>query len=233
MRVVLVGLDVKSSDSIVLNLRLRWPDLEACKTNGAQPVDRLVSAGPDLIVLNAAALGGTQALSEIRKSCDAVIVVVAPEPDEAELVEMLEAGADDYLSLSPSAARLVARVSAALRRAQRPDERSEPPLQCGELLMNPLTHEVLVKGQVIHLTPTEFKLLCHLAKNKGRLVTHEALQALLWGPEGKYYADCLRKYVQRVRQKVGEHANGHLRIETVPRTGYRLLEIPRDDSQPQ
>lgn len=226
MRVCLVGLDGKTSDPIVLNLRLRWPDLEAYRANGAQPLHELVSAVPDLIVLNATVVGGAQAVSEIRKSCDTAIVVMAPEPDEAELVDMLEAGADDYLGLSASAPQLVARVSAALRRAQKLEERPESSLECGDLQVNPNTHEVFVKGQVIHLTPTEFKLLCYLAENKGRLVTHEALQVLLWGSEGKYYADSLRKYVQRVRQKIEDRASGQFRIETVPRTGYRLVEAP-------
>ncbi len=229
MRVILVGLDAKTSNSIVLNLRLRWPALEACNANGAQPVHQLCSAVPDLIVLNATT-GGAQAVSEIRKSCDAAMVVLAPEPEEAELVDMLEAGADDYLGLSASPAQLVARVSAALRRAQKPMERPESLLECGELQVNPDSHEVLIKGQVIYLTPTEFKLLCHLAKNKGRLVTYQALKTIVWGSEGDFYADSLRKYVQRVRQKIGERGRVGTRIETVPRTGYRLMEAAPGDS---
>ncbi len=230
MRVWLLGLDVKASDGIVLNLRLRWPDLEVHRADGARAVRELVSAAPDLALLNPTAVGGAQALGELRRACNAVIVVMVPEATEAELVEMLEAGADDYLPLSASAPQLVARVSAALRRAQTADECSEPALKCGDLRIDPLTHEVLVSGQVIDLTPTEFKLLCHLAKNRGRLVTHEALHVLLWGSEGKYYADNLRKHVQRVRQKIEGRASGRFRIETVPRTGYRLRESPRDAS---
>lgn len=228
MRVCLIGLDAKTSDTIALNLRLRWPDLEAYRANGAQPVHQLCSAGPDLIVVNATAVGGAQAVSEICKSCDTAIIVMAAEPDETELVEVLEAGADDYLGLSASAPQLVARVSAALRRAQKPKERPEPSLECGDLQVSPNNHEVRVNGQPIHLTPTEFKLLCYLVKNKGRLVTHEALQVLLWGSEGRYYVDCLRKYVQRVRQKIEEAGSLGFRIETIPRTGYRLRDTPSD-----
>ncbi len=230
MRVTLVGFDAKTGDTIVLNLRLRWPDLEVCRANGVQPVHQVVSAAPDLVVLNATVGGGAQTVREIRQSCNAAIVAMEAEPDEPELVEMLEAGADDYLGLSAGAPQLVARVSAALRRAQKPVEHPESPLQCGELQVNPDSHEVVVKGQVIHLTPTEFKLLCHLAKNKGRLVTYEALRTVMWGSEGKFYEDSLRKYVQRVRHKIGERGRTRVRIETVPRTGYRLLEPPPANS---
>lgn len=231
MRTCLVGLDPNTADSIALNLRLRWPDLEACRINGTQPVQQVYSTMPDLVVLNARVVGGAEAVTEIRESCDAAIVVVAPELDDAELVEMLEAGADDYLSLSPSAPQLVARVSVALRRAGKPLHRPESALRCGELQVDPDTHEVIVKGRLIHLTPTEFKLLCHLAKNKGRLVTYEALQTAMWGSEGKFYEDSLRKYVQRVRQKIRERGSVRVRIETIPRTGYRLLDAPTGELQ--
>jgi len=229
MRVCLLGLDAKAREGILLNLRLRWPDLETC-TAELQQLHELVSVAPDLVLFNPTAPGGVETLIALRRSCDAAIVVVVPEATEPELVEMLEAGADDYLPLSASAPQLVARVSAALRRTQTADERSEPTLKCGDLRIDPLSHEVLVRGQVISLTPTEFKLLCHLARNRGRLVTHEALQALLWGSEGRYYADNLRKHVQRVREKIETRARGGVRIETVPRTGYRMRETLRDSS---
>lgn len=230
MRVCLVGLDAKTSDTIALNLRLRWPNLEAYRANGAELVHQLRTGAPDLILLNARAVNGTQAVSDIREFSDSAIIVLVPEPDEAELVNMLEAGADDYLGLSASGPLLVVRVSAALRRAQRPEEHREPSLECGELRVNPDTHEVWAKGQPIYLTPTEFKLLCHLAKNSGRLVTYEALRTAMWGLEGEFYADSLRKYVQRLRQKIVDSGSPRVRIETIPRTGYRLVGVSPGNS---
>jgi len=149
MRVCLVGLDPKIGDSIILNLRLRWPHLKAYTANGAELVHQLRSAPPDLIVFDARVVDGAQAVSDIRESSDSAIIVLAPEPNEAELVKMLEAGADDYLGLSASAPLLVVRVSAALRRTQRAKEHREPSLECGELRVNPDTHEVWAKGEPI------------------------------------------------------------------------------------
>lgn len=229
---MVVGLDAKSSEAISIDLRLRWPDLEARGLNSRQRLRDLRSAPVDLVVVNARAVGGAQAVTEIRKSCDSAIVVMVPDSNEAELVQMLDAGADDYLDLSAGARQLVARVSAALRRVQKPKESPEPSLECGELHVSPASHEVWVKGSVIHLTPTEFRLLCHLARNKGRLMTRETLQAAVWGPEGRFYEDSLRKYIQRLRHKMGERSNTRFRIETVPGTGYRLRETPRAGSRP-
>lgn len=230
MMAVLIGADVRSGDDFVRNLRLRWPNLGVLRVEGERDFHQLEDAAAHLVVVDAKVPGAVALVSRIRRSSDAVLLVVASEPDEGEQVDMLEAGADDYLALSTSAPVLVARISAALRRAQELEERPEPALECGQLRVNPLTHEAWVNGQVIHLTPTEFRLLCHLVKSKGRLVTHEALRASLWGSEGKYYADSLRKYVQRVRQKMAECGNGQLRIETIPRTGYRLLQTLREDT---
>jgi len=230
MRVCLIGLDTQTGDTIALNLRLRWPDLETYTANGVELVYQLRSAAPDLVVLNAWAVDGAQAVSDIRESSDSAIIVLAPEPNEAELVKMLEAGADDYLALSVSAPLLVVRVSAALRRTQRLKEHREPSLECGELRVNPDTHEVWAKGQLIYLTPTEFKLLCYLAKNSGRLVTYEVLRTAIWGSEGDFYADSLRKYVQRLRQKIVDCGSPRVRIETIPRTGYRLVDVSPGNS---
>ncbi len=231
VRVTVVGLDPKSTEAVSIDLRLRWPTLEARRLNNARHMRELRSVDADVVVVNARAVGGTQAVREIRKSCDGAIIVMVPDANEAELVQMLDAGADDYLDVSAGARQLVARVSAALRRVEKPKEGPEPALECGELEVSPASHEVWVKGRVIHLTPTEFKLLCQLAKNKGRLVTRETLQAAVWGPEGKFYEDSLRKYVQRLRHKIEASPSGRFRIETVPGTGYRLRETPRASSR--
>ncbi|KPJ52164.1 MAG: hypothetical protein AMS16_06765 [Planctomycetes bacterium DG_58] len=231
MTAMLIGLDLNSGDSLVRNLRLRWPNLRVVRVEGEVDPHHLDEAAEDLVVVDARLADARHLVHEISESCSAVLVVLAPEADEAEMVEMLEAGADDYLPLSATAPVLVARISAALRRGRKLEQCPEPqPLKCGELRVDPLNHEVFVNGRLIHLTPTEFRLLCHLAKNPGRLVTYEALQAALWGSAGEYYTNCLRKYVQRLRGKVDDPANGRFRIETVPRTGYRLLETPGEGS---
>ncbi len=225
MKAVLIGFDPVAAHSILLSLRLRWPDFQVRCLEKEQCLGEVAGGEADLAVVDASLAQAVELVSELRKCCNTVIVVLASEPRDPELIEMLEAGADDYLDLFASAPLFVARISAVLRRARKAEEHPEP-LACGEMRVDPLTHEVMVNGQVVHLTPTEFKLLCHMAKNKGRLVTQGALQEVMWGSAGGSYTDSLRKYVERVRHKVQDLPGGGFRIETVPRTGYRLVETP-------
>ena len=139
------------------------------------------------------------------------------------MLEALDAGADDYLGANASAAQLVARVNAVLRRASARDSRSEVIARCGKLSVDPERHETRIGGQEVYLTPTEFKLIYHLAQNHGRLVTQEALHELIWGFEGKLYIQSLRKYIERLRKKLRETPRSGIQIVSVPRLGYKLL----------
>ena len=96
-------------------------------------------------------------------------------------------------------------------------------MRCGDLAIDPETHEAHLNGRPLYLTPTEFKLLHHLAQRQGRLVTQQALESVIWGSSDDLYIDVLRKHVQRVRRKLESLRGGNMTITTVPRVGYKLV----------
>lgn len=226
MNVVFCGSDADSVESIGLALRLRWPDAQVAQVEtGPEALESARASNADLIFLAAGLprAEGLELLAAIRAKFDGPVVVLAHQPSEAELLETLDAGADDYLPMTASAAQLVARVCAALRRAGIGAGTSDVVASCGELTVDPVRHEAYVGDRELYLTPTEFKLLHHLAENSGKLVTHEVLHNLVWGSEDKLYIDSLRKYVERLRKKLHAVANSDFRILSVPGIGYRLL----------
>ena len=96
-------------------------------------------------------------------------------------------------------------------------------MRAGSLCINPDTFEAFLGDDSIFLTPTEFRLLYHLMRNKGRVLTHQALQELTWGSEGPFYRGALRKYIQRLRSKLHPFEDS-VNIISIPRVGYRLDE---------
>lgn len=225
LRVSLVGFDAKTAKCIAMNLRVRWPDCAFTHLAADSRLEQIATDRSQVIFLSTTDGRSLGLIKKLASSSEALIFAIAEEPDDNELIEVLEAGADDYIAAQVSAPELVARVSAALRRLQPSDEHEEAQLLCADLRVNPLTHEVFLADQPLHLTPTEFKVLYHLVKNKERLVAHETLQGLIWGSDSKFYGDNLRKYIQRLRRKLEGCQSPHVRIVTVPATGYRLMAV--------
>jgi DNA-binding response OmpR family regulator len=177
----------------------------------------------DLIVLD---LGlpdraGECVLRDLRRSgCAAPIIVLTGRSAEAQVVQALDAGADDYLVKPVSNALLRARVRAAVRRggAKRLDE-----LAVGALVVNRRTRQALVRGCPLALTPRELALLEELALHAGEVVTRSALLERLWDANFDPSSNVIEAHVARLRRKlVAAHAEG-TRIVTVPRAGYMLL----------
>lgn len=225
MKALVVGEEEGLASHIGRALRMRWPDLQLTVAKSAGHGHRLLADdAPDVMFLPAA-LSEINALSlvgEIRTASDVVIIVVGSGDGDSNIVEALEAGADDYLATPISESLLVARVCAAVRRARRATGEEEPAVKCGDLAIDPETHEARLNGRPLYLTPTEFKLLYHLAQHQGRMVTQRALEQVVWGGSDKMYIDVLRKHVQRLRQKLQARRRGRLTITTVPRMGYKL-----------
>lgn len=219
MRVGVIGIEPEEATGILLNLRVRWPDLEAICMEHFQ---RTRSEVFDVLLVGSDTLPSSERVRKIRAACDSVLIVLSAQASDEELVAALEAGADDYLPLTASGPQIVARISAGLRRA-RPSETGAEWIRCGGLRMNAETFEAFAQDKPIHLTPTEFRLLYELMKSRGRLLTHDALERLVWGSEGSSYGDCVRKHIQRLRVKLESDEGSPIRIVTVPRVGYRVV----------
>lgn len=211
------------TQSLMLSIRLRWPD---AKTSSVDTEDGLLEAAPgaDVVLVDqlVARAERFELVRKIRGTFDGALVIVAQHPDEAEMVDSLEAGSDDYLGSPVSPMQLVARLTAVLRRVRIAEQRDDSVLTCGSLEVKADIYEAYVNGRELCLTRKEFEVLYQLALAKGSLVTTQALQQLVWESDEGLYIDSLRKYVQRLRKKLHEQGNSDVSIIARRGLGYRL-----------
>ena len=159
---------------------------------------------------------GIDVTRSLREWSQMPILVLSAVGEEEEKVRALEAGADDYVTKPFGPRELVARLQAALRRAD--PGQSEPVLRADGLELDLAAYTVTIDGAEVHLTPTEFRLLRVLAVNRGRLMTHRALLVEVWGPEYANDVQVLRVHVANLRRKLGE--TPYIRTDTG--VGYRF-----------
>ena len=212
-------------------LRFLTPALEA---NGyeitsagsvAEAIKRIAAHPPDIVLLD---LGlpdgdGKDVIRRARAWSDVPIVVLSARDREAEKIDALDLGADDYVNKPFNVGELLARMRAALRhRMQRKAE--IPVLRVGDLEVDAVRHRAMRAGEELKLTPKEFELLSFLAKHAGRVVTHKQILTAVWGPAHTEDTQYLRVYVGQLRQKVEEHADDPRIILTEPGIGYRIAE---------
>ena len=216
-------------ETISVILRVRWPDLTMLQAIEAREgVNLIYREQPDLVMLHfdlAATVDSFDFIGEVRSFSDVPIVIVSKESDVADEVRALEMGADDWIVLaSLPIMAFIARVNAILRRCSTQNKESTSSFLNGTLMINCTTHEILVEGKVVKLTPIEYKIVCQLVKNGGGVVSSASLLHSAWGPDYRSDPDFLKKYIYRLRAKI-EHdpANPEL-ILTERGVGYRLSE---------
>jgi two-component system, OmpR family, KDP operon response regulator KdpE len=195
--------------------------------NGEEALEILHRRCFDLILLdiNMPGIGGVETCREIRaRALDVGVVMVSVRDGENDLVQALEAGADDYITKPIRFRELLARMAAVLRRI-RPEDNGEPEvLRVGELELDMRRHVLCRNGEPVHLTPTEFHLLALLMENQGFPVTHVKLLRSIWGPEYGSELDYLRSFVKALRKKIETNPSEPQYIITEPWVGYRLCD---------
>jgi two-component system KDP operon response regulator KdpE len=159
---------------------------------------------------------GVEVTRALREWSEMPILVLSAVQDEDEKVRALEAGADDYVVKPFGPRELVARLQAALRRAD--GAPSEPAIAVGDLEIDVAARTVRVGAAEVHLTPIEFDLLKTLARHRGRLLTHRTLLTEVWGAAYASDTATLRTHIANLRRKVGD---AHIRTD--PGVGYRLV----------
>jgi DNA-binding response OmpR family regulator len=182
---------------------------------------------PDLVLLDVLLphdLDGYAVCQRLRTFSDTPVIMLTAKALESDMLRGFEAGADDYLTKPFSAKELLARVRAVLRRSRRPYAPApDSRLACGDLVIDLARRTVIVRGQKMTLTPTEFALLRELASHPNRVLLHADLLEAVWGQEYRNDVDYLRAYVRYLRRKI-EHdpANPEL-VVTSPGAGYMLV----------
>jgi DNA-binding response OmpR family regulator len=198
-----------------------WEVLEA--ESGEAAVEAWASTPADVVLIDLMLPGmdGFEVCRHIRKSSDVPIVMVTARADTHDVVAGLEAGADDYVTKPFQPKELSARIRALLRRA-RPAEPGRAHLRFGDLEVVPDEGVVRRDGDEVHLTKTEFRLLCELASAPGRVFSREQLLERVWGYD--YFGDgrLVDVHVRRLRTKVEVDAANPRHVVTVRGLGYKL-----------
>jgi two-component system KDP operon response regulator KdpE len=189
--------------------------------SGEEALDRAAVRPPEAAILDLMLpdLDGVELTRRLREWSEMPILVLSAVGEEDRKVEALAAGADDYVTKPFGPRELVARLEAALRRAQ--PEGSEPKIVAGGIEIDLAARSVRRDGEEVHLTPTEFGLLRALARNRGRLMTHRALLVEVWGVEYEDDFQVLRAHIANLRRKI-EPPDGPRYVKTDPGVGYRF-----------
>ena len=194
--------------------------------DGQEGLRKLFAGHPDAVVLDVLMPGmdGWAVCERIREFTDTPVIMLTSLDREEEIVKGLELGADDFVSKPVSPRQLIARVKAVLRRVHSHTEESkEFRYDDGALVIDTAQHEVLLNGQGVDLSPTEFRLLVALAEAPGRVHEYASLLGRVWGEEYVDDIDFLRVYIWRLRKKLEEVPNDPRRIVTERGFGYRFI----------
>lgn len=187
---------------------------------------RLASDPMDLLLLDWELPGtsGIEVLQWLRENADRSlpVIFITVRDSEADIVEALRSGADDYLIKPLRAGELLARISAVLRRSGIGPEEQAAPAQMGPYALDPERHRVLLNGQEVPLTQREYELAAYLFRRQGRIVSREALLEDVWKIHGDVVTRTVDTHVSRLRRKLelgGEHG---WRLTAIYQHGYRL-----------
>jgi DNA-binding response OmpR family regulator len=184
---------------------------------------------PNLVLLDIMMpdMDGWAMLQRLREFADVPVIMVTALSQLESKVRGLDIGADDYVTKPFDLRELKARIRAALRRAELPASSGSAPLRFdgGRLVIDPSSHQVTVRGEVVDLTPTEYKLLLYLAYNVGQVLTYEQILESVWGPGYEDSPTNVKVYVRRLRQKIENDASRPRYILTQWGVGYLLAKI--------
>jgi two-component system KDP operon response regulator KdpE len=181
---------------------------------------------PDLMVLD---LGlpdrdGLEVIRKVREWSQTPIIVLSARGQEKDKIAALDAGADDYVSKPFAVGELLARVRAALRRAATlSDGDSGAAFRAGEITVDLIRRVVSVRGNEVHLTPIEYKLLQTLIRHVGKVITQRQLLIEVWGPQHSEEGQYLRVYMAQLRRKLEADPARPRHLLTEPGVGYRLV----------
>jgi two-component system KDP operon response regulator KdpE len=196
--------------------------------SGMEAISLSLSYKPDLMILDLGLpdIDGVEVIRKTRTWSMMPIIVVSARTDDTDKISALDEGADDYLTKPFSVDELLARVRAALRRLNfiQTNQNNFALFQNGSLKIDESAGCVYVNDTEIHLAPIEYKLLNLLARNVGKVITHNLIVKEVWGDTMPYDSPSVRVYIAMLRKKL-ETPMGKQLIQTHPGIGYRMLKI--------
>jgi two-component system KDP operon response regulator KdpE len=199
--------------------------------NGTQAIEKIRSNLPDIVLLDVMMpdIDGFEVLRIIRETSSVPVIMLTAKGEEEDRVRGLEMGADDYITKPFSPRELVSRVRAVLRRTESIGISTHGLIEIdGRLKIDFDRHEVWVEGKLVKLRPTEYRLLYHLVKNAGWVLTHDQILTKVWGYEYRDEPHYVRLYINYLRQKLEKDPANPQYILTERGLGYRFVDFRRN-----
>ena len=222
-KIIIVDDDDTLNELVRVNLQPRGYEVVSA-SNGQEAIRLTGEYHPDLIILDVMMPGmdGYEVCQKIRKVTDTPILFLTAKGREQDLVRGFEVGGDDYVRKPFSIRELEARITALLKRAHhsKDDSKLTSQFNDGHLRVDLETRHVYLEGHMVHLTPTEFRLLGCLVRNSGAVVTHEDLLREAWGENYTDATASLSLYIRYLREKIEEDPGTPTYIKTKWGVGY-------------
>ena len=200
--------------------------------NGAEAITEAVSLQPDLFILDLGLpdMDGAEIINKLRTWTNNPIIVVSARSEVHDKIAALDAGADDYLTKPFSVEELMARVRAAIRKMSydKSSLKDTSVFVNGGLRIDYAANAVFVDGVEIHLTPMEYKLLCLLSRNVGKVLTHNYILKEIWASDFESTTQSLRVFMAALRKKIEKNQSEPLFLKTHIGVGYRMVRLQDD-----
>lgn len=197
--------------------------------SGGSAVAQIASRNPDIIILDLGLpdIDGMDVIRKVRTWSNHPIIVVSARTEDRDKIDALDAGADDYLTKPFSVEELQARIRVAIRKMQYDSHplKNSAVFENGGLKIDFESATVTVDSEEVHLTPIEYKLICLLAKNVGRVLTHNYILKEVWPNPTNYDTSLVRVYMATLRKKIEKDTSNPIYIQTHIGIGYRMNRI--------
>lgn len=200
-------------------------------STGEEALASLRKTDYDLVLmdLNMPGMGGVEATRRVRREFGRVsVMVVTVRDSEEDKVEVLDAGADDYITKPFQIGELTARMRAVMRRTRTPPPEVAETIQVGIFELYPGQRLLKKRGQQIRLTPTEFDLIAYLMSHANHPILHAKLLSSVWGPEYGDEREYLRTFIMQLRKKIEDDPASPVYLRTVNYLGYVFIDPTRD-----
>ena len=196
---------------------------------GKQGLEMIRSRCPDLILLDLGLpdMDGNDIISSVRKWTSCPIIVISARAGEQDKVAALDLGADDYITKPFGTSELLARIRASLRHSNRLLTDSTfyiRPYRHKDLILDFSKRLLTIRGNAVHLTPIEYKIVAYLAQNSGKVITYASILSNVWGPYADNDNKILRVNMANIRRKIEEDPAQPQYIFTEVGVGYRMAE---------
>lgn len=191
-------------------------------TSGKEGLVAAATHSPALIILDLGLpdIDGMKLLMKLREWYAKPVIVLSVRSSEEDIINALDNGANDYLTKPFRSGELVARIRAAIRLSE--EKKDTPLMEFGSLTIDMLNHVVRKNGEIVKLTSTEYSLLTLLAKNSGRVLTHQFILKEIWGYGYLEQTQYLRVFVAQLRKKIEDNPASPVLLITESGIGYRF-----------